>query len=495
MSMLQMDLAAAVMIIIVAAVRKTGIHRLPAQTFTWLWALVWIRLMLPVPLFSLPVSSELEQRMSHWEGAWDTGIQSSSAVAAKSMQAVAEAHNVSLGGHVAWREGLEVLAELWPTLRMLVSALLVLLAAAVYVRWYIRFAPAKTVSNEHTEKWTERRSLWRKVRIVQSGYAESPLTYGIFRPVIVLPLHTDWTDHERVDYVLAHEYMHVRRLDAGVKMLLLLALCVHWYNPLVWLMYVLANRDLELCCDRAVVRSQDYACKAGYARTLIHMEERKASRLSPLNHFNQSPTEERIKHIMKLKKSTFKSILAACAAVGIVSTAFAVSSVSAQITDPVSVRSEPRQQTYQIGQSWTVDGEWSFKVDAVKEVAVKNSAEAKAEGNAGHYVAINYSYTNLGFDDSANFEDGINTGLAFSKANFSVSDALNANNWASGNPGPFHYAGMDSIASVKPGQSVKGAAWVYIFENSPKTIQLSVGHYDSALKLHEANFVLPVEKK
>lgn len=495
MNMLQMDLAAAMLILLVVGIRKLGLHRLPVQTFTVLWALVWVRLMLPVPLFSLPVSSEIKQRINHWEGTWDAGMLGSSTAAGNSMQAVGAVQNATPDGHAAWQEGLQVLAEIWPTLRIGVTTLLMLLAAVAYVRWYIRFAPAKSVSNAQTEKWTARRSLRRQVRIVQSGYAESPLTYGIFRPTIVLPLHTDWADHERLDDVLAHEYMHIRRLDALVKMLLLLALCVHWYNPLVWLMYVLANRDLELCCDRAVVRSQDYARKAGYARTLIHMEERKASTLSLFNHFNQSPTEERIKHIMKLKKSTFKSILAACAAVGIVSTGFAASSVSAQITDPVSVRSEPRQQAYQIGQSWTVDGEWSFKVDSVKEVAVKSSDEAKAEGYAGHYVLIHYSYTNLGFDDSANFEDGINMGLAFSKANFSVTDALNANNWASGNPGPFHYAGMDKIGNVKPGQSVKGAAWAYIFENSPKTIQLSVGHYDSTLKLHEANFILPVEKK
>ncbi|WP_162198451.1 M56 family metallopeptidase [Paenibacillus wulumuqiensis] len=61
----------------------------------------------------------------------------------------------------------------------------------------------------------------------------------------------DWSKQERTEYVPMHEYMHIRRLDSLVKMLLILVLCLHWYNPFVWIMFLLVNRDLELCCDES----------------------------------------------------------------------------------------------------------------------------------------------------------------------------------------------------------------------------------------------------
>ncbi|RAZ18687.1 peptidase M56, partial [Klebsiella oxytoca] len=70
-----------------------------------------------------------------------------------------------------------------------------------------------------------------------------PLTYGIIHPVILLPKSTDWTDTERLNYVLEHELAHIRHFDAAAKLALTAAVCVHWFNPLVWLMLSLANRD------------------------------------------------------------------------------------------------------------------------------------------------------------------------------------------------------------------------------------------------------------
>ena len=81
-----------------------------------------------------------------------------------------------------------------------------------------------------------------------------PLTYGLLRPVILLPKTLDRSDVSRLAFVLTHEMAHIRRFDALSKLLLAAAACLHWFNPLVWVMLVLANRDLELSCDAAVVR-------------------------------------------------------------------------------------------------------------------------------------------------------------------------------------------------------------------------------------------------
>ncbi len=98
---------------------------------------------------------------------------------------------------------------------------------------------------------------------------------------MLLPKTTDWTDEARLRYILTHEFVHIRRFDVLTKLLLVSALCIHWFNPFVWAMYVLFNRDIELSCDETVVRTFGDTIKSAYALTLIGLEEKK-SRLTPL---------------------------------------------------------------------------------------------------------------------------------------------------------------------------------------------------------------------
>lgn len=106
---------------------------------------------------------------------------------------------------------------------------------------------------------------------------------------------------------MTHELVHIRHFDAAAKLFLTAALCVHWYNPLVWAMYVLANRDIELACDEAVVRSFGGDVKSAYARTLIGMEEKKTGLIPLCNNFSKNAIEERVTAIMKMKKKTIPS--------------------------------------------------------------------------------------------------------------------------------------------------------------------------------------------
>ena len=103
----------------------------------------------------------------------------------------------------------------------------------------------------------------------------------MFHPVILMPTSTKWENTDSLEYVLAHEYVHIRRFDSIRKLALIVVLCVHWFNPLVWGMYVLANRDIELSCDEAVVRLFGESAKTAYARALISMEETRSG-LTPL---------------------------------------------------------------------------------------------------------------------------------------------------------------------------------------------------------------------
>ena len=153
-------------------------------------------------------------------------------------------------------------------------------------------------------------SMKRKVKINQSEMINSPLTYGIFRPVILLPKTIDYNDEATLEYILLHEYTHIRRFDVLSKMLLAAALCVHWFNPFVWLMYIPANSDIELSCDETVVRKASINKNVNYALALLSLEEKKSSFAADVS-FSRNIMKERIKSIMKIPKKSKLRIIAA----------------------------------------------------------------------------------------------------------------------------------------------------------------------------------------
>ena len=103
----------------------------------------------------------------------------------------------------------------------------------------------------------------------------------------MLPGHTDWKDERSLQFVLQHEYVHIRRYDAAWKLAAVLAVCMHWFNPAAWLMYVLLSRDMELSCDEGVVRKLGGESSGAYALTLIEMEEKKSG-LAPFCYFSKN---------------------------------------------------------------------------------------------------------------------------------------------------------------------------------------------------------------
>lgn len=134
--------------------------------------------------------------------------------------------------------------------------------------------------------------------------ARTPLTYGLGRPVVVLPEHLE-TDVRRRMYILTHELVHIRSLDCLRKWLLTSARCVHWFNPLVWLMVYTANRDLELACDGTVLRLLGDGSRKAYAGVLLEFAARKRPELAFGSGFGQTAAEERIHHIMKYRKTSY----------------------------------------------------------------------------------------------------------------------------------------------------------------------------------------------
>ena len=208
--------------------------------------------------------------------------------------------------------------------------------------------------------------LRRKVQVRYSDQIDTPLTYGILRPVILLPKGMDWQDTRRVAFVLAHEMAHIRRFDGLTKWLLAAALCIHWFNPLVWAMYVLMNRDMELSCDEAVLKKYGGDSRAEYAMALVGMEERRHSFAPMANCFCKNALRERITSIMKSRPaSRAKTVLAA---VLVLAVACGFATAASKDTDQVSKS---------LGQASNVQDQLSKSPDQASELAYESGLAMK----------------------------------------------------------------------------------------------------------------------
>ena len=135
----------------------------------------------------------------------------------------------------------------------------------------------------------------------------SPFVRGFMCPKIYLPCGLQEKEQE---YIILHEQYHIKRRDHLVKVLAFLALSIHWFNPLVWLAFVLACKDMEMSCDEAVVRKMGVEIRADYAASLLTFSTgRRIISGTPLA-FGEGDTRGRIKNLANLKKPTICMIIA-----------------------------------------------------------------------------------------------------------------------------------------------------------------------------------------
>ena len=309
-----MSVAGGVLILFIVVIRALAIHRLPKTTFLALWMIAALRLLLPfsIPLpfnihIGLDVFSDVVQELpsgnigSPLPGenlpSYDTGAAAPSPAT----------------------EHISTFEILW-----LVGVLLLALYFFIsYFRSMRKFRMSIPDNTPYIREWLNAHQIVRPIEVRSSDLISSPLTYGILHPVILLPKKLDRNDQAALQYVLTHEYVHIRRFDAITKILFAAVLCIHWFNPLVWGMYVLANRDTELSCDAWVIRMTGVKNRSSYALMLIKMEERRNGMSALWNHFGKNAISERIEAIMKFKKTSIWACILALALIAGATTAFA----------------------------------------------------------------------------------------------------------------------------------------------------------------------------
>lgn len=386
MSIAKMSLIGGIMILAVVIFRAFGINKQPKRVFILLWEIVLLRLLLPVSI-SLPILPAVESSLPVQTYIHDSGtMQYNNALPnnAPSVQGVPDNVNAAANAVPALpdvnAEAKQPMSNTAPAKRGISLKTVYLAGVAATAAFFVlsyaysmgKFGSSRKAENEYISQWLKSHKSARRISVKYSDKTVSPLTYGVFRPVILLPSDTDFSDQTRLDCILEHEYAHIRHFDSLKKLIAAAALCLHWFNPLVWLMNMLYNRDIELWCDECVIKKFGEESRSTYARVLITMEELKIGVL-PISAFCRSSVKERIISIMKFKKTTlFAMIAAALLTAGVTATIIATS------VKPVPKEAgKPSEQP-------TVGSE--SKNGSDNESAVKREMTA-----AGKIVAYNFS--------------------------------------------------------------------------------------------------------
>lgn len=179
--------------------------------------------------------------------------------------------------------------------------------------------------------WRLRRKVCEAVilrgNIYQSEKVCSPFVLGIIRPKIYLPYHMD---SREMDHVIAHEQTHIRRKDHWWKPLGFLLLTIHWFNPLMWLSYILLCRDIELACDEKVIREMGNEQRADYTQALVACSvNRRVIAACPLA-FGEVGVKERVKSVMNYKKPAFWIVLASVIVCAVIAVCFLTNPIGFQ---------------------------------------------------------------------------------------------------------------------------------------------------------------------
>ena len=169
-----------------------------------------------------------------------------------------------------------------------------------------------------------------KENIFQSEMVRSPFVLGVFKPRIYLPVPIS---RQSLSHVIAHEQAHIRRKDHWWKPLGFLLLAIHWFNPLMWLAYILLCRDIELACDEKVIKELRIEDRADYSAALLACSVSRHSIAACPVAFGEVSVKTRVKSVLSYKKPAFWVVVIAIVLCAVIAVCF--------LTNPIGSDREP----------------------------------------------------------------------------------------------------------------------------------------------------------
>ncbi len=405
-NMLQMGLNGSFLIAVIICFRHFFFHQIPKRFFVFLWICAIVRLLFPFSIlvsesagswFQKTVSQNLQtsglKRQLQAGMRPDTRISSLKRpddLSGTAFQEHSDNLDVLFGKNSADPDVFSVSADLGKAAKWVQNAaakiylkevccviwlsVAGMLAAGILIKHIRTLRLYKTslpFYNETAEKWLQLHRSLPKAALRRSEFVKSPLTYGVIRPVILFPSEINLNEEEFF-CIMEHEWVHIRRKDVFVKYLLCLTICIYWFHPLVWMMAVLLNKDIEFASDEEVSRTCSQHCKTAYALALIRLAQESRQSAWPLNacFARHSEIEERIRCIMNTKRYSKKAAVVAAGIICCILTAFTVSAQEAP--------GETASQAENTGQSGAeISPNKSGAAAAEKKNIQKNTAETE----------------------------------------------------------------------------------------------------------------------
>lgn len=374
---LNMSLTASLVIVLVIAARF--VLRKSPKVFSYaLWAVVLFRLLCPVSLPS-PVSllGLLDAPVAQSEGpttaveyipyevvekAAENSQQLSDLPQNTTAQAPTQSQQATVEPQREPLSAAEIVTYIW----LSGIAVMVIVGVGSYLRFRKHLTGAVPV----------------KDNIFLVDHIDSAFVAGLIRPKVYLPSDIPL---KQMGYIIAHEQYHIRRFDHVTKHLSFAALCIHWFNPLVWVAFILSGKDLEMSCDEAVIKKLGECIRADYSASLLSLATgRRIIAGTPLA-FGEGDTKSRIKNMAKWKQppkwvsalsfAVCAVILTACAAnpeknvvVSKNDGSFDVNVVQSA-TKPAESQDTLADETVQYTNSFTsTDGSVEFTIDIDEEI-------------------------------------------------------------------------------------------------------------------------------
>lgn len=303
-------------IVLAVIILRPLLKKAPKAVTVFLWGLVGIRLIFPISfesVLSLIPSGEIlpNDILTTKTPAIDSGISYFN-------QAVNPVINNSLAPDVENSVNpMQVVAFIAAVFWIIGIATMLIYAVISYIRIYRQV----------------REGVRQDGNIYVCDRISAPFILGVFRPKIYLPSSIDRQDAE---YVIAHERAHLKRRDHLIKPFGFLLLTVYWFNPVMWIAYILLCRDIELACDERVIKELGEQAKKPYSSALINCSMPRRSVAACLLAFGEVGVKSRIKSVLNYKKPAFWIIAAALALCVILPVVFLTNPISATVKNIIN---------------------------------------------------------------------------------------------------------------------------------------------------------------
>ena len=313
LKILNMSISASWLVLAVLLLRL-ALKRAPKWVSVLLWGFVAVRLICPISMesmFSLIPSAQTfsPEIMMDWTPTISTGIRSLDNVVNPIITQTFAPDPLSSANP------LQILIPVASIVWLTGIAIMLTYTAISYILLRRKVATAILLQN----------------RIYQSENVPSPFVLGILKPKIYLPFQLGG---QSLEHVIAHEMSHIRRKDHWWKPIGFLLLALHWFNPLMWVGYILLCRDIELACDEKVIKELDNENRASYTEALVACSiHRRSIAACPLA-FGEVGIKERVKSVMNYKKPAFWIVVAAIVSCIVVAVCFLTNPKTSASNDP-----------------------------------------------------------------------------------------------------------------------------------------------------------------